>query len=181
MKRLLLLRHAKACRERHGLDDIDRTLTDRGRADAIRMGHFLKEEKCVPEVVLCSPAARTRQTLELILPVLEDTPAVQSVRELYLAKASKIVEIVRQTRTAAGSLMIVGHNPGLEYCARTLARMPGGSESRKLYDAMSQKFPTAALAVIGFEIAEWDGIEPGAGELELFVRPKDLSGEADDN
>jgi phosphohistidine phosphatase len=179
VKRLLLLRHAKACREKHGLDDIDRTLADRGRADAIRMGHFLKEEKRVPDLVLCSPAARTRQTLELILPVLGSTPAVHTVRELYLAKASKIVELVRQTHAAAGTLMVVGHNPGLEYCARALAHMPGGHESRRLYDAMTQKFPTAALAVIAFEIEGWEGIEPGAGELELFVRPKDLGGEDD--
>ena len=181
MKRLLLLRHAKACRDKPGLSDIDRTLTDRGRADAIRMGHFLKEEALAPEAVLCSPAARTRQTVELILPILETPPPVHIVRELYLAKASKIAETVRHAPTDAATLMVVGHNPGLEYCARALARLPSGGKARKLYDVMTEKFSTAALAVIGFDIAEWSAVEPGMGTLELFLRPKDLHADAEDD
>jgi phosphohistidine phosphatase len=179
VKRLLLLRHAKACRERHGLDDIDRTLSDRGRTDAVRMGRFLKEEKLVPELVLCSPSARTRQTLELVMPELGREPAVRIEKDLYLAKALKIFEIVRGADAAVRTLMVVGHNPGLEYCARALIRPPSGRRTHKLYDAMMEKFPTAALAVIGFEVAEWGGIAPGSGYLEIFVRPKDLGGEDD--
>lgn len=178
MKKLLLLRHAKTCRDRVGLDDFDRTLTDRGRADAIRMGHFLRGTGLVPGEVLCSPAARTRQTLEFVLPALPESLTVHYERELYLAKTSKIVELLRHGRVAE-TLLVIGHNPGLEYCARTLARLPHGHKARALYDSMTEKFPTAALAVLAFDIAEWNGIEPGVGTLERFVRPRDLGGEDD--
>lgn len=177
MKRLLLLRHAKAVPDIPGLDDFDRVLADRGRADAVRMGHYLKEEGLVPGLVLCSPAARTRQTLELIQPALKGAPGMRNVPELYLAKAVKIVETIRASHASVRTLMVVGHNPGLEYCARALIRRPAGRKACKLYETMTEKFPTAALAVIGFRLSDWAALEPDTGELERFVRPKDLRSE----
>ncbi|HUO98967.1 MAG TPA: histidine phosphatase family protein [Rhizomicrobium sp.] len=174
MKRLILLRHAKAAPDRAGLDDRDRDLAERGRADAIRMGQWLKEQECVPDHVLCSTAVRTRRTLELVLPQLGILPAVQPMDELYLARWMTIVNAVRSAPKAAGVLMVVGHNPGLEDCAHKLARPPGDAQGRKLHEAMRTKFPTGALAVLDFDLADWSRIEPGLGELEHFVAPKDL-------
>ncbi len=73
--------------------------------------------------------------------------------------------------------MIVGHNPGLEHCALALASVPLENKLRKRYNAMDEKFPTCALAVIDFQIATWRDVVPGAGELDAFVRPKDLEEE----
>ena len=174
MKRLILLRHAKAVGDRPGLEDRDRILADRGRADAIRMGQFLHEEDCVPERVICSPAARTRQTLELVLPQLGASPDVQVRDELYLARWLTILTLIRQTPNVAASLMVVGHNPGLEDCARKLARPPGDAQGRKLHEALRQNYPTGAVAVLDFDVADWNRVEAGEGELEHFVSPKDL-------
>ena len=138
------------------------------------MGQFLREEDSVPEQVICSPAARTRQTLELVLPQLGANPAVRILDQLYLARWLMIVTLVRQTPKATGSLMVVGHSPGLEDCARKLARPPGDAQGRRLHEALRQKFPTAAVAVLDFDISEWSRVEASEGELEFFTTPKDF-------
>ena len=70
--------------------------------------------------------------------------------------------------------MVVAHNPGIEECAHGLAREPADRKLRKCYQAMTDKFPTGALAVIDFDVQQWAEVGPGEGELELFIRPKDL-------
>ncbi|MDE1987850.1 MAG: histidine phosphatase family protein [Alphaproteobacteria bacterium] len=174
MKRLFLLRHAKASREEPGFDDKSRTLVERGREDATRIGRLLHDEVYVPDTVLCSTAARTKETLELILPELGAKPAVHYHAELYLAAAETILAMIRGARGESGSLMIVGHNPGLEECARELVREPAHRRMRKSYLTMLEKFPTCALAVIDFAVEHWRDVAAGGGELEFFVRPKDL-------
>ncbi len=176
MKRLVLLRHAKAIGQIAGLDDRDRKLADRGRADAIRMGQFLREEDSVPELVLCSTALRTRETLELVMGQLGSAPAVRLMSELYLARWLSIINLIRQVRESADVLMVVAHNPGLEDCARKLARPPGDTKGRQLHQLLQAEYPTAAVAVFDFDIAAWSSLERGEGELEMFVRPKDLRG-----
>ena len=177
MKRLFLLRHAKASPEKAGLQDDRRALIERGRTDAVRIGSFLRDEVYAPGLVLCSTAVRTRQTLDLVLPELEVAPRVRHLDELYLAKASAILALVRQTPDDEASLMVVGHNPGLEDCARELVRQPSDRKLRKRYEAMVEKFPTSSLAVIDFDVAAWGDVAAKTGELEVFVRPKDLRGE----
>lgn len=177
MKRLFLLRHAKASPEEPWIDDAERPLTPKGRSDAVRMGRFLRHEIYVPDVVLCSMAVRTRQTLDLLLPELQASPAVQYLDELYLAKSSAIIDIIRHA-PETGSLMVVSHNPGLEECAHQLTHRPADRALRKAYDTMSDKYPTGALAVIDFAVARWTEVGPQSGELEMFVRPKDLRDEA---
>ncbi len=176
MKRLVLLRHAKAIPAAPDLDDRDRRLADRGRSDAIRMGQFLKEESCVPELVLCSTALRTRETLDLVVPQLGAAPVTRLLPELYLARWLTIVNLVRQVREKADTMMIVGHNPGLEECAKKLARPPGDTKARKLHQLLQSEYPTAAVAVFEFDVDIWSAIERGEGELQNFVRPRDFRG-----
>lgn len=176
MKRLILLRHAKAIAAAPDLDDRDRRLADRGRADAIRMGQFLKEEACVPELVLCSTALRTRETLDLVVPQLGAAPAVRHLPELYLARWLTIVNLVRQVREKCSTLMVVGHNPGLEEAARKLARPPGDNKARGLHQLLQLEYPTAAVAVLEFDVDLWSAVERGEGDLQVFVRPRDLRG-----
>jgi len=180
VKRLFLLRHAKADREEPGAGDKERILAPRGREDAARIGRFLNEEVYLPNLILCSTAARTRQTLELLLPGLGIQPQVEYLDELYLADAETILTLVRQAADGTGSLMIVGHNPGLEEAARSLVRPPEERKLRKRYQAMSEKFPTGSLAAIDFEAEHWGAIGGWVGELELFVRPKDLREEKEE-
>jgi phosphohistidine phosphatase len=176
VKRLILLRHAKAVPASPELEDRDRRLADRGRSDAIRMGQFLNEEGYGPELVLCSTALRTRETLDLVVPQLGAAPVLHHLPELYLARWLTVVNLVRQVRDKADTLLVVGHNPGLEECARKLARPPGDTKTRKLHQLLEAEFPTAAAAILEFDAAMWGAVERGEGELLNFVRPRDLRG-----
>jgi len=172
MKRLLLLRHAKA--ERETADDAKRGLEKRGEKDSARMGRFLREDVYIPDLVLCSPSTRTRATLKLVLPELGVVPEVRYLSELYLAEPETILALIRAVPDKSGVLMVLGHNPGIEQLALGLASAPLEKKLRKRYSAMDEKFPTCALAVIDFDVARWADVAPGQGELDAFVRPKDL-------
>jgi phosphohistidine phosphatase len=176
VKRLIFLRHAKAIPASPDLEDRDRRLADRGRSDAIRMGQFLKEEAYPPDLALCSPALRTRETLELVTSQLSAAPLVRPVPELYLARWLTIVNLVRQVRDKADTLLLVGHNPGLEEAVKKLARPPGDTKTRNLHQLLQAEYPTAAVTVMEFDIDLWSAIERGEGELLSFVRPRDLRG-----
>jgi len=157
------------------LEDHDRVLAERGRSDALRMGQYLSEEDLVPQLVLCSSAARTRQTLEVMLAGWQPAPSVRELNDLYLARWLSIINHIRQVREAAPTLMIIGHNPGLEEAARVLSRPPGDAKTRKLQQLLHDDYPTAAVTILEFEIDSWSGVERGEGELEAFIRPRDLS------
>jgi len=172
LKRLLLFRHAKA--ERETADDHKRGLEKRGETDAVRMGRFLRADAYIPDLVLCSTARRTRLTVDFLLPELGASPKVEYSSELYLAEPEAIAALVRSAPDKCGVLMIVGHNPGLEQLALGLAAVPLEKKLRKRYGAMDEKFPTCALAVIDFAVDRWADVTPGSGDLEAFVRPKDL-------
>jgi phosphohistidine phosphatase len=176
VKRLIFLRHAKAVPASPDLEDRDRRLADRGRSDAIRMGQFLKEEGYVPELALCSPALRTRETLDLVIPQFSAAPPVRPMPELYLARWLTIVNLVRQVRDKCDTLLLVGHNPGLEEAVKKLARPPGDTKTRKLHQLLEAEYPTAAVAVLEFDVQMWGAAERGDGELLSFVRPRDLRG-----
>lgn len=176
MKRLVILRHAKAVPASPELDDCDRRLADRGRSDAIRMGQFLKEEGAVPQLVLCSTALRTRETLELVLPQLFAEPVVEHLPELYLARWLTLLNLVRQVRDSVETVLVVGHNPGVEEAVRKLVRPPGDTKTRKLHQLLESEYPTAAVAILEFDVDQWSAIDRGEGELLNFVRPRDLRG-----
>lgn len=168
MRRLILLRHAKAER-REGVPDTDRALDARGRAASTRMGAYLAAEGLAPDHVLVSPA---RRTLETWAGVRADLPGIEAetVPALYDAPASRVLDAVRACPEAARSCLVIGHNPGVKDLAGLLA----GHGSQTLRDAMGARFPTAALAVLDFAVEDWSGIGPGGGRLERFVSPKGL-------
>ena len=93
---------------------------------------------------------------------------------LYLAEPSKILAAVRSAPANVSALMVVGHNPGLEALAALLAREPVRRKERARHNALEEKFPTSALAILDFDIGRWRDVAPGTGKLVDFVRPKDL-------
>jgi phosphohistidine phosphatase len=172
MKRLYLLRHAKAVPADPALDDHARELTVRGMHDAGAMARYLRKNGFLPGLLLISTSARTRQTADL---VLREMDAKTDYRDaLYLAEAGKILGLVQGVPQAVEGVMVVGHNPGLEQLAGLLAREPVRRKERERRDVLEEKFPTAALAVLDFDIGKWRDIQPGTGKLTDFVRPKDL-------
>jgi phosphohistidine phosphatase len=171
MRTVSLFRHAKSSWDNPGADDFERPLAKRGEKAAPRMGAFMAETSIVPELILCSPARRTRETLELVLPHLEPAPIVLVEEPLYLASAATLLARLRQVEAGIAHVMVIAHDPGLHQLALELS---GRGEAETLH-ALASKFPTAALAVIDFEKArDWSRIRPGAGHLRLFMAPKML-------
>lgn len=178
MRRLLLLRHAKSDRSKQAgaslRDDRARPLNARGKEAAALMGRYMREKKYAPSLVLCSTAVRTRETLELLLPALGASPEIRYEDSLYLAVWPRLLDAVRGAPGNASSLLMIGHNPGIEQLASALTARPKTAAGRALADVMAQKFPTAALAVLDFRGDDWAAVKPGAGRLADFMRPRDL-------
>lgn len=170
MKTLILMRHAKSAWDDPHQKDIDRPLSTRGRKAASRMGEWLAGEGYRPDVVLCSPARRTRDTLELLRPHLPKSAIVEFVAALYMAAPREMLTEVGKVPAAVQTVMLLGHNPGMASLAGLLA----GSGDEKALGAMHGKFPTAAIAMLGFNIAKWSEVVPESGILRAFMRPRDL-------
>ena len=170
MLTLSLLRHAKSSWSNPALPDRDRPLATRGVTDAPLMGKAMAERGIDPELVLCSSARRTRDTLDLVLPELRVEPKVVYDDDLYHASAAQMLEIVRAIQPGANRVMLVGHNPEIQAFAIDLV----GSGPKHLRDRLSEKYPTAGLTVINFASGLWSSITVNSGTLNLFVGPKDL-------
>lgn len=173
MKTIYILRHAKSDWGDPAIKDQDRSLNDRGREAAPRMGVYIRAKKYKPELVLCSTARRTVETLELVRGNLGGA-AVAFEEGLYLAEVRYLLERVRKLDDAVGSVMLIGHNPGLEQLAKALSSSPTSEGDEERHKRMREKFTTCAFAVITMPFDTWRAVKAGAGELKDFMRPKDL-------
>jgi phosphohistidine phosphatase len=170
MLHLALLRHAKSSWDNPGLDDFDRPLNDRGRQAAPVMGQILASLRFTPDIILCSPSCRTRETLARIAPAFGPAaPSTMFDDALYLASAADIAARIRKVTPADARVLVIGHNPGLHTLAARLAR----SGDAGLIARVKDKFPTAALATYSFPQANWGQWQPETGHLETFITPKD--------
>jgi phosphohistidine phosphatase len=167
MKALYLLRHAKSSWDDPDLDDADRPLAPRGREAAARIAAHIRGRGIAPQLVICSPAVRARQTLEGLGDAIGDA-RVEIDPAIYDAHEADLLEVLRRVEPEISSTMMIGHNPSIERLALLLA-----AEST-LLDGLRQKFPTAALATLTFEVAEWQELRAGRGELTEFVKPREL-------
>jgi Phosphohistidine phosphatase SixA len=161
MRRLIILRHAKA-EQVPGKQDRERALTDRGERDARRAGRVLGELGLVPDLVLCSPARRTRQTAELALAEFAPDATVYHERELYLAAPEELLAVVQRTDPDVGTLLLVGHNPGAHHLFLGLTGTSPEADPG---------FPTCAFAVVETEAA-WEHLWPGEGRAVARWTPK---------
>ncbi len=172
MLTLTLFRHAKSSWDYPNLEDIDRPLTPRGEAAAPLMAANLAKHSIAPDLILCSPSQRTRQTIVLALPAFATRPEVDYADALYHAGVETLHAILRHVPAAARSVMIVGHNPGLQSFAMHLI----GSGEPKALHAIAGKFPTSGAAVITFDAKDWSKIKRASGHLDMFVTPRMLEG-----
>ncbi len=164
--RLLLVRHAKSSWDEPATPDRDRPLAKRGRSAAARLGAHLRSSGLLPDLVLCSSALRTRRTLELL--GLPDTHERFEDR-LYGASDREILACIREMAGASRTLLVIGHNPGMQDLAVELV----GPELDEAAVRLRERFPTCALASFEIEGA-WHELGPGRARLSSFVVPKDL-------
>ena len=170
MLTLSLLRHAKSSWNNPAVPDHDRPLATRGVVDAPLMGRAMSERGIDPDLVLCSSARRTRDTLALVLPELKVEPKVVYEDALYHASAAEMLEMMRAVPPGASRLMLVGHNPEIHALALDLV----GSGPKLYRDKLRDKYPTAGLVVVNFTSGAWQSVTVNSGELKLFLTPKDL-------
>lgn len=163
-KTLYLLRHAKSSWDHPMLADADRPLAPRGLKACDRLARYAEREQIHPELVLCSPARRARQTLERIAGSLGDPPTTIAP-SLYAASPGELLRRLHDLPEPVGSAMVVGHNPGLQELAILLAGENSG--------AADDGFPTGALATLVFDGA-WGDLEPGTACLRALVVPRQL-------
>lgn len=170
MLTLLILRHAKAGSDRPGLRDIDRPLAPRGREAAPLMGRFIAAHDMEPDLILCSSAKRTRETLDLARAELMTAPEIIFTEDLYLAEPEEIRAVILARAGSHKRVMVIGHNPGVQELALELA----GAGRRSDLEAIRTKFPTAGLAVLNFTATRWAEATPKTGILRLFMSPRRL-------
>jgi phosphohistidine phosphatase len=169
MKTLTLLRHAKSDWDDTVQRDFDRPLNNRGRRAARTVGREMKRLGLRFDHCIASPAVRVRETLaevEAAFGALQP----RFDQRLYLADPDTLLEVVRAAPEAAASLLLVGHNPGLELLALSLAA-PGASP---LLGEVEIKYPTGTVAELSLAAARWADVAPGRGQLIRFIRPRDL-------
>jgi phosphohistidine phosphatase len=162
MKTLLLLRHAKSSWGEPGLSDHERPLNERGKQDAPRIGQLLKQLGLTPDHIVCSSAKRARKTAKAVAQSSGYEGEVEQTNALYLAAAAQYVELLRQLPEERSTVLVVGHNPGLE---DVLTALTGARE----------RLTTAALAQVTFPIEHWRDLPSApSGQLVNLWRPKEL-------
>lgn len=167
MKTLYLLRHGKSLWKAGTESDFERTLNNRGVTDAKKIGKYLVKNGAKIHSILCSPATRTKQTLEYVLQSLGTDVEVNFEQMLYGAQSNEVIDCIRQTHENVDSLLVVGHNPWIQEVSYRLS--PGGIAK----DQIAMKFPTCSLCVIKFDSCDWQ-IGDAESVTSAFVTPSQL-------
>ena len=141
--------------------DHARSLSERGRGDALELGEWLAAQALAPELALCSSANRTRETLAALG---RNIPTILSDK-LYLASTNDMLAQIQATDDAVSTLMLVGHNPGAHGLAAALVNDYANDADA---DKLMLKFPTAACAVMQFDAASWKDVMPETATLQTL-------------
>ena len=170
MLRLMFLRHAKSSWPSSGMQDAARPLSERGQAAARLMGAYMAHHSLIPDRILCSPARRTRETWAGIATQWLANMDVVFDQRLYEATPQSILSVIRVQHDAR-TLLVIGHNPGLQGAAELLI----AAGDVELRERLREKFPTAALAVIDFAIDRWRTIHERSGRLDRYIVPRSVA------
>ena len=161
MLTLYLLRHAKSSWDNASQQDFERPLASRGRKACALIGEFIQEKGIDFDLVLVSTAVRTRETIELIKERAKFRGEVRYDERIYEATVSQLLEILSQIDNDRASVLLVGHNPGIE---ELLAVLTGEQ----------QRVTTANFAKIKLKATKWSANLADKGTLEWVVRPKEI-------
>jgi len=167
-RELLILRHAKSDWDLDVKDDFERPLAKRGKKDAPRVGAWLYREGLVPDLVVSSPAERARQTAVKVCKSMDyKKKQIQWVERLYAADLTHLLRVLADCPVTAKTVLLVGHNPGLEDLVSYLAgdELEGPADGKLL--------PTATLARLEMP-NNWQGLDAGCAQLTALIRPRNL-------
>lgn len=171
MKTLGLFRHAKSDWHDPRARDFDRPLNPRGEKGAGLVGRHIFDHDVKWDKVIASPAVRVAESIELAAKATGRPIAVNWDRRIYLASSATLLDLLREQKDDPGSVLMVGHNPGLEDVIFDLVPDDGTSPLR---DVVELKFPTASFAVLELDIEHWNELKDRCGKLVHLIRPRDL-------
>ncbi len=161
LRELLIIRHAKSDWSDDTLEDIDRPLSDKGKKQACKMGHWLAEHDLIPQLILASPAKRAQQTLSRLTRHWDAPPETETVEALYNADVDTLLHILNRLPDTLRRVAILGHNPGLE---KLLAWLTGDEESSHL--------STCAIAEVLIP-GDWQHLQQAKARQVIRATPKD--------
>jgi phosphohistidine phosphatase len=161
-----LLRHAKSSRDDPELPDHERPLNPRGLRAAKRVAEHMRRSSIAPALILCSSARRAQETAAPIQRMLGSRAKIKVEDGLYAASAAQLLERLRRIADSVPSVMVIGHNPGIQELAVQLI----GDQETKVQ--LGASFPTAALAALDVGALRWRQLKPGSAELETFTTPR---------
>ncbi len=178
-RHLIILRHSKAAWP--DVEDRQRPLAERGQRDAPAAGRWLRDAERRPngelriDRVVCSPARRTRETWEFAAAEIDDPPEPIYDGRVYAATTAALLIVLRETPPDVRCLLLVGHNPGMQNLALTLAREDSGEPLSRV----REKYPTSGIAVLSVH-DKWKALAPGRALLTEFAIPRGDGSDAGD-
>lgn len=161
MKTIFLLRHAKSSWKDQSLPDFERPLNRRGRQAAETIGRYLRAKEIVPDLVLSSTAVRARETIEIVVKTAKWRTEVRYDERIYEAGAMRLLEIVSQIENDRKTVLVVGHNPGME-------------EFLQLLSGKIEQIPTGGLAKLVLKTSKWLAVLDKKASLEWLIRPREV-------
>lgn len=166
MKRLILVRHAKSSWSDQSIDDKDRSLNERGQADALKVGKWLASQGLQPDEVISSTARRCRETWDGISKGLAEVKDVKFHDFLYLASDQDMLSVLHGAEGKV--VLMLGHMPGIGDLARDLRQDPP-----PMHD-LFRKYPTGSVTVLTPHIEDWGQLGFGDADCEIFITPDDM-------
>lgn len=165
---LIVMRHAKSDWSEESCSDFERPLTTRGKKSAKQMGKWLKRRYHIDRII-CSPALRTKQTCQLVTEQLRlPQNHIRWESGIYDASLHDLISVITKYSEDIRTLLLIGHNPGLDQLLCYLSRDPPATNSA------GKLLTTAAIAVLDYGDAAIT-VQPGYACLQCLVRPKELS------
>ncbi len=171
MKTLMILRHAQALSTPVGGTDKTRTLSPQGKADARALGKTMAQQDMVPGLVLCSPATRTRETLDCVLESIEGVKS-EFPEGFYNANADTYLHGVHACDDSVETLLLVGHNPGVQELATRLVN----EDSPALLSRLAGGYAPATLSVLECDVESWEEIQFYQNRLMVILESTEYNG-----
>lgn len=171
MKTLALFRHAKSDWSDARARDFDRPLNGRGQLGARAMGEYIRDTGRTFDRMIASPAVRAAETVEEASKAWKCTFKLEWDRRIYLASSATLIDLLKELSGDPQSVLMIGHNPGLEDLIFDLVPDDGSSPLREVVE---EKFPTATFAVLELNVARWSDMTEGCARLVEIKRPRDL-------
>jgi len=160
MKTLYLARHAKSYWKDQSIPDFDRPLNNRGKRDAPFMGKVLNDKKIKPNLIISSPAKRTKKTaMEIAAKIGYPEKKILFNEDLYEASSNVLIKVLKKVDEKYDSVMIFGHNPGLT--------MLNNHISNHYID----NIPTCGIVALQFD-KKWSELDKNSCKLLNFEYPK---------